>query len=145
MFFYMTHIVFRSLLGMCLRQIGIDCCITLEKSSFSAPSMPKISRFILRLIFELPNFSHLLSFRLFVTSTTICAMGPSPISSFSYHHSFIRLHSTTSKALKILLLRRFCLLSPLRRSAGSSFILPVDGCQCTFKKNRLSTSSSSDL
>ena len=54
-------------------QSGIDCDITLKKSRFSTTSvpLPLITRFILRLIFELLNFSHLLSFRLFVTSTIL--------------------------------------------------------------------------
>ena len=130
---------------MYLRQIGIDCNIILEKSRFSAPSiqmipvkcgvpsmppMPVIPRFILRLMFGLLNFSHLLSFHIFVTSTTIWRIGPSPISSFFNRHSLIRSNSPISEASKILLLGHFWLTFLLRCSAGSS--LNLDGCRRTF-------------
>ena len=104
------YFVFRSLVGMCLKQSGIDSNITLEKSRFlklKTSSIPMILRFILRHIFELLNFSHLLSFHLFVASTTIWTIGPSPISSFRVshrRHSLIRLNSAISEAPKILLL-----------------------------------------
>ena len=97
-----------------------------------------ISRFILRLIFELLNFSHLLFFHLFVTSTgtTIWAIHPLPISSFSYRRPLImiRLNSSISdsEASKILLLGHFWLPFSLRCSAGSSFEL--DRRQSTFFK-----------
>ena len=67
------YFVFRSLVEMWLRQIGIDCNITLEKSSFMEPWMTivVIPDFIFRLIFDLLNLGHLLSFRLFVTSDAI--------------------------------------------------------------------------
>ena len=60
------------------------------------------SGFILRLIFELLNFSHLLSFHLFVASATLCAIVPSPIFSSSYRCSLIRFNSPKSVASKIL-------------------------------------------
>ena len=105
------YFVFRSSVGMFLRQIGIDCNIMLEKSSSSMPSISTrmIPRSILQLIFELLNFSHLLSFQLFVTSITIWAMHPSPtpISSFSNCRSLICLNSSISKASKMLLLGHF--------------------------------------
>ena len=129
-------------MGMCLRQTGIDCNIILERSSFSRPLVNVFLGFILRLIFELVNFNHLLSFHLFVGSTTISKILPPPISSFSYRRSLIPLNSSTSEATRILLLDHFWLLFPLR-SAGSSFVM--ERCQWTFLKNRLSTTSSSNL
>ena len=67
-FFYITLFVFRSSVGKCLRQIGIDCNITLEKSQFSMVKQRSVvRRSILRFIFELLNFfSHLLSFHRFI-------------------------------------------------------------------------------
>ena len=62
-------------------QIWIDCNITLEKSGFSPTSILIIPRFILWLIFELLNFSLLLSFHVFVNSTTVWTIVPSPLSS----------------------------------------------------------------
>ena len=135
-------------MGMYLRRIGIDCNITLEESSFSLPRlipMTGISRFILRLISELLNFSHLLSFHLFVIFITLWTIDPPPISSFSYRRSLIRSHSSISQASNRLLLGHFWLPFPLdhRYSAGSIFVLY--DCQRAFLKNLLSTSSSSDL
>ena len=68
-FLYDPILVFRFLVEMYLRQIGIDCNIILEGSGISKSCM--ILRFILRHMFELLNFSHLLSFHFFVTSTAI--------------------------------------------------------------------------
>ena len=148
-FLYDLILFIRSLLGMFLGQIGVDWSITLEKSSlsiFAILPVVTMTRFILWPTFELLNFSHLLSFHRFVTFATICAIRPPPISSFSYRRFFIRLNCSISpQSTKMILLGHFWLPfpSPLRCSAGSSFVL--DGCQRTFLKNLLSTSSSSDL
>ena len=117
------YIVFRSLVGMFLRKIGIDCNITLEESSlYISTRIPMISSFsfIPRLIFKLLNFSHLLSFHLFVTSNTISPRARAPISFFSCRHSLIRLNSTISLTSKILLLDHLWLpfQAPLRCSGG---------------------------
>ena len=130
------------------RKIGIDCNITLEESSiYVSTSITIVSRFILRYMFDLPNFSHLpvLSFHLFVASTAISKIGQSPIFSYSNRRSLIRLHSPISEASKILLLDHFWLpfQVPLRCSHGSSSTL--DGCQWRFLKSLLSTSSSSNF
>ena len=133
---------------MFLRKIGIDCNITLEESSlYISTRIPMISSFsfIPRLIFELLNFSHLLSFHLFVTSNTVSPRARAPISFFSCRHSLIRLNSTKSLASKILLLDHLWLpfQVPLRCSGGLSLMMVR--CRWTFYKNILSTSSSSDL
>ena len=70
-FFIRTYFSFSSLLGLCHRQIGIGCNITLEKSYFSSSLVKIIPGFILRLIFELVIFGRLLSSHLFVASTTV--------------------------------------------------------------------------
>ena len=140
-----SYFAFSFLVGMFLRKIGIDCNITLEESRIWL-SARIVSRFILRLIFELLNFSHLpLSSHLFVNSTSLSARVSAPISSFTCLHSLIRLNSTISVASKMLLLVHFWLPSqnPLRCSGGLSVIL--DGCQWTFWKNPSSASSISDL
>ena len=150
-FYYMTYFLYRSLPGMCLRQIGIDCNITLEESSFLEPLLrmtqsPSLSfKFIPRHTFELLNTSHhlLLSFHLFVASPTIWTIQRPPISSFSYRLSLIRLDSSISKASKIPLLGHIWRPFPLLRSARSPYL--TVGCQRTYLKNLLSTSSSSDL
>ena len=120
--FIWSYFVFRSLLGMFLRRIGLGWSITLEKSSLSYFTISTIPRFTLRLIFELLNFSHLLSFRHFVTSATIwfgaIPSPPTPKSSFSYRRSLIRLNLSISKASKILLWHHFWLPFPLRCSTG---------------------------
>ena len=85
-----------------LRQIGIDCNITLEKPRFSASrlAMSRIPGFILRHIFELLNFSHLLSFHLFDTSATIWAEKRlNTISFFSYRLFLIRLNFSILETL----------------------------------------------
>ena len=140
------YFVFRSLEGMFFRKIGIDCNITLEESSLCVSIwITMISRFILRLIFKLLNFGHLLSFHLFVTLNSISPRARAPISFFSCRHSLIRLNSTISLASKILLLDhlRPPFQVPLRCSGGLSLMMVR--CRWTFKKNILSTSSSSDL
>ena len=124
-FLYDFYLVYRSLVGMCLRQIGIDCNITLEKSRFTALTPPSIPS-ILQLMFELLNiFGHFLSFHHFVASSMIWIRGIIPISSFFYRRSLIRLRSTISKASKMLLLEDFWLpfQVPLRCSVGSPLIL----------------------
>ena len=116
---------------MCLRQIGIDCNITLEKSRFLMPcTIRMIPRFILRLIFKSLNFSHghLLSYHPFVTSATICVIDPSPLSSFFYRHSLTCSKSAILEVSKILLLDHFWLPFPLRCSARlSSWWTDVSG------------------
>ena len=129
-------------MGIFYKQIGIDCNITLKKSSFWNLLLKIYPGFILRLIFELVNFGPLLSFRLFVVSSTICAKCPSPIFFFTYPRSLIRSNSIILVASKILLLGLFWLPFPLRCSAISSF--EMERCQLTFLKNRFSTLSSSD-
>ena len=135
---------------MYLSQIGIDCNITLEGSRLSTSCiMTMIPRSILQHMFELLNFSHLLSFHLFVASTALC-ISQSPIFPYSNHRSLIRFHSTILEASKILLLDHFWLpfQVPLRCLGRSSLLTerPVqDGCRWTFLQNLLSTSSSSDL
>ena len=112
------YIVFRSLVGMFLRKIEIDCNITLEESSLYISTRIPISifSFIPRLIFELLNFSHLLSFHLFVTSNTISLRPRAPISFFSCRHSLIRLNSTIS------VFRKYC----CRTIFGYPFKFPSD-------------------
>ena len=119
-----SYFVFRSLVGMYLRQIGIDCNITLEESRIS-PSRMIILRFILRHMFELLNFRHLLSSHLFVASTAVWKIGVPPISFYSYRRSLIRFHSAISEASKIPLLDHFWLpfQVPLRCSVRLPFML----------------------
>ena len=105
-----SYVVFSSLPGMFQRKIGIDCNITLEESSeYVSTRIRIVSRFILQLIFELLNFSHLLSFLSFVTSYFISPRASARISSFSCRLSLLRLNSTISEVSKILLLVHFWL------------------------------------
>ena len=68
-----------------------------------------ILRFILRHMFELLNFRHLLSSHLFVASTAVWKIGVPSISFYSYRRSLIRFHSAISEASKIPLLDHFWL------------------------------------
>ena len=105
-----NYVVFSSLPGMFQRKIGIDCNITLEESSeYVSTRIRIVSRFILQFIFELLNFSHLLSFLSFVTSYFISPRASARISSFSCRLSLLRLNSTISEVSKILLLVHFWL------------------------------------